>query len=95
MTAMPRLPAGLDDLKLGRSFNKGGGWSAFGGLILTLPLVGDGAFWVLVPAGILVVVRREASRTFTTENMPPISIGPNWAKPVIIGSVLSGSGISI
>jgi len=27
--------------------------------------------------------------------MPPISIGPNWPKPVIIGSVFSGSGISI
>ena len=27
--------------------------------------------------------------------MPPISIGPNWPKPVIIGSVLSGIGISI
>jgi hypothetical protein len=27
--------------------------------------------------------------------MPPISTGPNWAKPVIIGKVLSGSGISI
>ena len=35
------------------------------------------------------------SRTFTTENMPPISIGPNWPNPVIIGSVLSGIGISI
>jgi hypothetical protein len=31
----------------------------------------------------------------TTENMPPISIGPNGPRPVIIGSVLSGSGISI
>ncbi len=30
-----------------------------------------------------------------TENIPPISIGPNWPKPVIIGSVLSGIGISI
>ncbi len=30
-----------------------------------------------------------------TVNMPPISIGPNWPKPVIIGSVLSGAGISI
>jgi hypothetical protein len=30
-----------------------------------------------------------------TVNMPPISIGPNWPKPVIIGSVFSGSGISI
>ena len=27
--------------------------------------------------------------------MPPISIGPNCPEPVIIGSVLSGSGISI
>jgi hypothetical protein len=24
--------------------------------------------------------------------MPPISIGPNWPKPVIIGNVLSGRG---
>ena len=27
--------------------------------------------------------------------MPPISTGPNWPEPVIIGSVLSGAGISI
>ena len=30
-----------------------------------------------------------------TVNIPPISIGPNCPKPVIIGSVLFGIGISI
>ena len=27
-----------------------------------------------------------------TVNIPPMAIGPNWPKPVIIGSVLSGIG---
>ena len=40
-------------------------------------------------------VAESPSRTFTTENMPPISMAPNWPQPVIIGRVLSGSGISI
>ena len=36
-----------------------------------------------------------SARTLSVVNMPPISTGPNCAKPVIIGNVLSGSGISI
>ena len=35
------------------------------------------------------------SRIFITVNIPPISIGPNGPVPVIIGSVLSGAGISM
>src|SRR6266481_4553657 len=35
------------------------------------------------------------SRTFTTVNMPPMSMLPNWPWPVIIGSVLGGRPMSI
>ncbi len=89
------LAAGLDDVERWFVCAACAPARAAGGGADDADLIGHCTFRVLVPAGVLVIVARQPSRTFTTVNMPPISIGPNGPKPVIIGSVLSGSGISI
>lgn len=92
--------ANLDFGRLAGGLYAGHGLAAFGLEPRRLAerafvLVSHRAFGVLEPARVFVVAGFLIAPTLSTLNMPPISTEPNGPSPVIMGTVLSGMGISI